>query len=279
MLVKLMKHEFKSTYRFMLLLYGLLWITSLLSAISIRFELFDVATKINEHFQAGGALVSVFAFTAILLFILMNVITIVAIYFFAILRFKNNILENEGYLMHTLPVKTSDLLLSKTIVSVIWYFISLVAVLLSYAILFVGASSLPEINTDMKIMLENLLRILHSELADANILLLSAEVITASVFAAFASFLRVFASMAIGFSANKNRILKSIGVYILCGMITSTLESTVALLSGLTQLYADTDMFSYLGNMLWIDILLYGVYVLIYYLIAKHFLTKKLNLL
>lgn len=40
-------------------------------------------------------------------------------------RFYKNLFTDEGYLMFTLPVKTSDLLLSKLFVSVLWKFISI----------------------------------------------------------------------------------------------------------------------------------------------------------
>lgn len=46
-------------------------------------------------------------------------------------RFYKNLFTDEGYLMFTLPVKTSDLLLSKTLVSVLWKFISLIFTVLS----------------------------------------------------------------------------------------------------------------------------------------------------
>lgn len=46
-------------------------------------------------------------------------------------RFYKNLFTDEGYLMFTLPVKTSDLLLSKTLVSVLWKFISFIFTVLS----------------------------------------------------------------------------------------------------------------------------------------------------
>lgn len=46
-------------------------------------------------------------------------------------RFYKNLFTDEGYLMFTLPVKTSDLLLSKTLVSVLWKVISFIFTVLS----------------------------------------------------------------------------------------------------------------------------------------------------
>lgn len=58
-------------------------------------------------------------------------------------RFYKNFFTDEGYLMFTLPVKTSDLLLSKTFVCVLWKFISIVFTVLSIlAIVTVGFSYL-----------------------------------------------------------------------------------------------------------------------------------------
>lgn len=47
------------------------------------------------------------------------------------IRFYKNLFTDEGYLMFTLPVKTSDLLLSKTLVAALWRFISIACICLS----------------------------------------------------------------------------------------------------------------------------------------------------
>ena len=47
------------------------------------------------------------------------------------IRFYKNFFTDEGYLMFTLPVKTSELLLSKLLVAVLWRFISILFIWLS----------------------------------------------------------------------------------------------------------------------------------------------------
>lgn len=60
-------------------------------------------------------------------------------------RFYKNFFTDEGYLMFTLPVKTSDLLLSKTLVSVLWKIISMIFTVFSIlTIAFVAISRLDD---------------------------------------------------------------------------------------------------------------------------------------
>lgn len=60
-------------------------------------------------------------------------------------RFYKNLFTDEGYLMFTLPVKTSDLLLSKTLVAVLWKLISIAFIVLSvFGIATVGISYLSD---------------------------------------------------------------------------------------------------------------------------------------
>lgn len=60
-------------------------------------------------------------------------------------RFYKNLFTDEGYLMFTLPVNTSDLLLSKTFVAVLWKLISILFTILSILLVaIVGISYLSE---------------------------------------------------------------------------------------------------------------------------------------
>ena len=65
------------------------------------------------------------------LLIALFVITIVL----TIQRFKKNLLDDEGYLMFTLPVKSSNLILSKLLVALIYVIISAIVASLSFFII------------------------------------------------------------------------------------------------------------------------------------------------
>lgn len=119
MLGNLLKYELKSTARTFIPLYIAIILVSIVNGFSLNSEMFKmqgIATMLL------GAL-----------FIALFVVTIVVI----IQRFKKNLLEDEGYLMFTLPVSPKMLVLSKYIVSLIWVALSTLVAILSFNFIFI----------------------------------------------------------------------------------------------------------------------------------------------
>ena len=110
MLGKLLKQDFRATARIMLPLYAAVPVLGLFT---------NLITRLCEN-QNGflirtiGALVS-FVFS---LSLIAAVVTTVVL---MILRFYRNLMTDEGYLMFTLPVSTTELIFSKLIVSIVWF--------------------------------------------------------------------------------------------------------------------------------------------------------------
>jgi hypothetical protein len=125
MLDKLLKHEFKATQRIVPWVYLVTFfmvITSLL------------ARPLGIKWLSGLLLV---------LMILCGIATILMTYVIVFYGYYKNLYQAEGYLMHTLPVKPGQLLLSKVIVSFVWLLLSyllLAAVVLTVAVLVTGES-------------------------------------------------------------------------------------------------------------------------------------------
>lgn len=110
MLGKLLKQDFRATARIMLPLYVAVPVLGLFT---------NLITRLCENqngflIRAISALVS-FVFSLAL--IAAGVATVVLM----ILRFYRNLMTDEGYLMFTLPVSTTELIFSKLIVSVVWF--------------------------------------------------------------------------------------------------------------------------------------------------------------
>lgn len=117
MLGKLLKYEFKATSRTFLPMY----IALLLVAV------------INRCFRAGDIETAFGISMALIvgLFIALGVVTFVVI----IQRFNKNLLEDEGYLMFTLPVKVPELIFSKLLISFFWNLLSGVVAFITFLIL------------------------------------------------------------------------------------------------------------------------------------------------
>lgn len=119
MLGKLLKYEFKSTARIFLPLYAILLISAFVSGLLNSKHPWGLASNISQTIFFGLC-VAVFVMTILIL----------------IQRFSKNLLQDEGYLMMTLPVKTHTLLFSKLIPAMVWSIASMFTGMLAFYLLF-----------------------------------------------------------------------------------------------------------------------------------------------
>lgn len=123
MLGKLLKYEFKSTGRTFLPLYAILLISALVTGLLVDNNSMGLATGISGT-VFFGLCVAVFVMTCLIL----------------IQRFQKNLLQDEGYLMMTLPVKVHTLIFSKLIPAVFWSIASMFTGMLAFFFLFLPSS-------------------------------------------------------------------------------------------------------------------------------------------
>lgn len=110
MLKQLLKYEFKATKSLYFGLYLALALLSVVLGVTFR----------QEHALAHST--SFQNLEVILMIVYVSVILAIAVLCFVntIQRFYQNLLGREGYLMHTLPVTETQLILSKLITSMVW---------------------------------------------------------------------------------------------------------------------------------------------------------------
>ena len=128
MTFKLVKYEFRSTIRMM----GILWIA--LPVLAVLMGLFDklyAGDGLGEYPVVVNLIHSVTSFLYFAIFVALITMTVMII----ILRFYKGLLRDEGYLMHTLPVKTWQLITAKGVVAVCVSVISMAVAVLSILLL------------------------------------------------------------------------------------------------------------------------------------------------
>ena len=110
MLKQLLKYEFKATKSLYFGLYLALALLSVVLGVSFR----------QEHALAHST--SFQNLEVILMVLYLSVIFAIAVLCFVstVQRFYKNLLGREGYLMHTLPVNETQLILSKLLTSMVW---------------------------------------------------------------------------------------------------------------------------------------------------------------
>lgn len=272
MLGKLIKYEFKAT-RKMFLMYGLLLVLAIVMALSLRFSFrTDAGTivdaAIRKAYLSGVAGFFVFIVSAAYAF--MNAFIFAAVLFVAINRFRVNLLGNQGYLMHTLPVKAEHHILTKNIVSLVWTILGVISLLLSYVI--IGVILMDGKNLELlfrELFSSNTLRIIFS---NAKLWITLVELSVLTVISISELYFRIYASMAVGYSLNKHRAVASVGTFVALS-IAKSMPHSIILTNIANLMYASS-----MDTLLIFEIGYAVVWGLVYYFITAWFLNKRLNL-
>ena len=124
MLGKLIKYEFNATSK----------TYSVLLLVCVAFTAFACGTTliVGGIADSSPVLAIIAALPAQLLgSIVLSIMTAFPLYH-AAWRFYKNLASDEGYLMHMLPVPTSSLILSKSIVAIVWLLLCTLMGIVSY---------------------------------------------------------------------------------------------------------------------------------------------------
>ena len=259
-----MKYELRATARYFLPIYGAIIAFSIL--IGIR--------GINDTYMS--ALNMILPMALGFSFIGLGVLTIIMV----VKRFDSNLLGDEGYLMFTLPVKPSSIIVSKLLTSVIWVLTSSLVFFLSMAIITWREFNLVEILQELS----------HLQLNPYFILIFILMILMSII----QFLLQVYASLGIAqaYSISKSRILGGTLIFILFSIGINMVETLFA--TAFTFLFSDSkwvsdllakmesnDFFTVFSTLqlLFTLVLVYLIIKnVIFYFLTKHHLQKKLNL-
>ena len=285
MLGKLLRYDFRSMYK----QFSILWPAALLAAALNR--LVTWLGRNSDFFLELGFLRGSFGLLelvpAMAYFALM--VALVAVTFlYVIQRFFNGLLGDEGYLMHTLPVRPWQLIFSKLLTATAACFISISVGLLSIAILDQGLGF-----TDLFLAVWKSLP-WGASFSEATLLL---QFFLAAVFLFWGSVTKVYAACSLGQLANRNRVLCSVVGYIVLNIAETILLILLAYLidwvdtftglfswiNGATTAFlrpwsADTQvLLAFHGAAGIINLFLLGK-AAVYFFLSEYLLRKKLNL-
>jgi len=269
MLSKLIKHEFRATARIMWPIFGGMLILTVLT----RFGAFEVL----DHF--GSFLLNALSIITIIAFFMGMFALAFAPLIASCARFKQSLLGNNGYLTMTLPVSTNQLLLSKLITNAVWYAATAVLALLITAVFFgVDLESLGDIGRLLSDLYTGLRALESEELFHLIFILfeLLINVVTGITLAT----LVVYASFAIGYSANKRKTLWTVLLIYGFAHVVSFVGVTTLIFFGngsdrWTSFMVGVQGFESFLAIAFAVMLLLGA---VFYLITHYFITHKLNL-
>lgn len=216
MLVKLLKHDYRSMVFYFLLMYAVLIGIAVLARISIGLTGTDISAFGNDVF-AGMTTVG-----SVVMYILGCGAVIVLTFIIVALRFYNNLMGREGYLSFTLPVTPEAHLASKMISGATFCVLSYVVIGISGVILTAGTGFWSGWVLRVTELLLNAVKLDNPVILILYVLNgLTALIEMVAI---------IYFSICVGQQASKYRILAAIGVYIgvhlVLGIIT-TLGSTI----------------------------------------------------
>ena len=197
MLIKLLKHEFRATARIMLPMYLVLLVTAVGSNLAGRRMLDGRSEVLNT---LGVLIVMAFGF-AICGVLLMSFVLMVQ-------RFYKNLLQDEGYLMFTLPVSVHQHIWSKLIVSAVWFAATILAVIAASLIVAFQGGFLRERLDFLRYFFEGLQKLKISEALNGTVYLAELAVLVFLSLAAFS--LQFYAALAAGHSQANHKMLWSV---------------------------------------------------------------------
>ncbi|WP_300412925.1 hypothetical protein [uncultured Oscillibacter sp.] len=271
MLRKLLKHEFRATGRVMLPMYLILLVTAVGSNLAGRGMLDGRSDVLNI---LGVIIVMAFGI-AICGVLVMSFVLMIQ-------RFYKNLLQDEGYLMFTLPVSVHQHIWSKLIVSVVWFAATVLAIIAASLVVAYQGGFLREFLDFLGWFFEGLQKLKISETLNGTVYLMEFAVLMFVSLAAFA--LQFYAALAAGHSRANHKMVWSVawffGFQFALQFLGSLLFITLDRLHIPFPLELDWNpspaVAIHVGLLLAIGVvILYGA---IFYAVTTFFLKKHLNL-
>ena len=280
---KLIKYEFRSGLRYI----GIIWAALIVSAILLGVVLKVMSTIFPENPQGAlNILELIFELVFPLLYGAIFIAMIVITVFIVLMRFYKGLLGDEGYLMHTLPVKPWQLITSKGIVAGAVVVISIICAVISILIL-VGINDMNGLLSVSKDFFE----VLGDE---PRLILVMIEAVILMVVGVIKGIYQIYAAMSIGQLADKHRLLTSLGAYIGISVVLTMLASALFVIVDLTCLDVwFTDWLMSIEPSIGINddgfilvqagmaaiLIVLAVQVAAFHIVSERILSKKLNLI
>ncbi|MBE6710989.1 MAG: hypothetical protein E7579_07710 [Ruminococcaceae bacterium] len=281
MLLKLFKYDFKASARFGVPLLIAIAAMTVLGCISTAVtvgnagaESFETATnapfeEMLIFFGMGGLVLISFALAGAAA--VMSVLLVV--------QFYRSTVSDEAYLTFTLPVTSAQILWSKLFNTVVWSLFAGLALFLAGAAILGTGITMAGVAEDFVNTFGELFAFLHSMIGQSGLTVFLCCILGAAAFVS--SYLMVF--MAITFGSvivRKHKALAAVAMIFVINFITSGITSVMqfVLLGDFTIKSVMYDGMFALNNFLVSSIVLYAATAVIYFLVTRYMMEKKLNL-
>jgi len=275
MLGKLLKYEWRSSWRVIAAMNCFLILVTLLGIFSFRSTIIQ---SDNQALNILGVLTLIFYYLSI-------VVISVAVLIYMALRFYRNLYGDEGYLMHTLPVTASQHIISKILVAVGSYLVTLIVIILSvFSLAFSLFSAIDptvDISGEISKGWEAVLPAIR-EAINMPLWLYFTLFAIGCVISLFSSVLMIYASISIGQMFVKHKVMGSILAYIGIYILEQTVMSYIALPQSISSMVNNTSeemsLSAVLNSSFLSSFIISAIFGVGFYIVTLVLMKKKLNM-
>lgn len=235
MLGKLWKHEIKSSARVYGLMYAIAVVfTALMIIYEGIFKHIDIQIEWIRRF--ADSIFSMLGIGYVIILIAVNILTIV----YVIYRFYQTMISDQGYLTHTLPVKTWQLLLSKMLAAYLFQVVSLAVSVLSVFAVIVSAGFREEFTSGMNEMKYFLL----NRLNNTNFIIFLILAVLICIVSGIFKTLQYYVCLCAGNLFNSHKLAGSAVVYLVSNIVIGFIQTAMGVV-GLYQAEDRADVLFY----------------------------------
>lgn len=276
MLGKLLKYEFKNTYKLMFIIYGIMAFVTILGCIAM-YSNSDPAGMTNQ--------IQEIFFTAAMVFYVLGVFALFVVsYVYMCVHFYKTMYSDQGYLTHTLPVGQMSTFNVKLFVSFCWLMLSLIILFLSIIFLGCAANRGFSFDSDFYMAMADFKNLFGIPFHTFIIYMILSMIISCLQY-----LLMVFASGSIGQLFTKHKIAASIGAGIVFYMLGQIAASILMVLTGYFGFMNNINVAVYdvsenaafgtaFSSMLHSGLLFSIIECVIFYIVCMVIIKKHLNL-
>ncbi|NLG03177.1 MAG: hypothetical protein GX567_05040 [Clostridia bacterium] len=193
-------------------------------------------------------------------------------------RFYKTTYTDEGYLLHTLPVTTHEIILSKLIVGVCWNTLTSLVVMLSVVALFISSGSAPAIVEGMQNLRQELALYLTDPMIAGWVVYLIFVVIISAVY----SCLWLFAGISFGQIITKHKVIGAfLGLFIIYFMMqffSTILIFVLAFAGGSSMGNSFQEIYRYITTIYLSTAAIVTLFDVVLYFFTNHMMKRQLNL-
>jgi hypothetical protein len=262
MLGKLMKYEWKATWKLLLPLNLLIILMTFLACITVQMDSFNSK---NGMVALGGMFV-------LLTYIGSMFVVVIGTAIYLIYRFYTSTYGDQGYLLHTLPVDKHHIIIAKVLVGAAWIFLSMVLMIMSVMFLFAEQG---EFFADFLKGFQSVIEYWGGADLSGFVLLMT---LIATVFGIFARVLKVTACISLGQMSSNHKLMASFGFYVAFYVVQKILNVVYFAFIEVVNSVSEMPLLSYAGNS-WEGTLITSIlYSVVFYLLTWYMMDKRLNL-